>query len=120
MQSILSYPSNSNCAQATWSKTESLVIVGQTLYPDIFNFVVLKGGLKPTFTALVCERIRKGCGSLFTVCRLMLFVKSVYCVSPNQLDCVIPRLLAFHGSLPFYDLVSRQSRCGVALQPCLL
>ena len=32
-------PVESNCAQATWSKTESLVILGQTLYPRIFRRV---------------------------------------------------------------------------------
>ena len=32
-------PVESNCAQATWSKTESLVIMGQTLYPRILRRV---------------------------------------------------------------------------------
>ena len=32
-------PVESNCAQATWSKTESLVILGQTLYPRILRRV---------------------------------------------------------------------------------
>ena len=32
-------PLESNCAQATWSKTESLVIFGQTLYPRILRRV---------------------------------------------------------------------------------
>ena len=35
-------PVNSSCAQATWSKTETLVIIGQTLYPGFF--VAFKDG----------------------------------------------------------------------------
>ena len=38
-------PVESNCAQATWSKTESLVILGQTLYPRFLRRVqtLIKG-----------------------------------------------------------------------------
>ena len=71
-------------------------------------FVGYIGGLKAPFSVLVCGGIKKDSVSSITVCRMMLFVKSVCYGSP--------RLLACHGFLQFYKLVSRKSQYGVVLQ----
>ena len=51
-------PVDSNCAQATWSKTETFVIIGQTLYPRILRRV--QGWVKDSFSSVSLREDRDG------------------------------------------------------------
>ena len=51
-------PVGSSCAQATWSKTETLVIIGQTLYPRILRRV--QGWVKDAFFSVSLQEVQSG------------------------------------------------------------
>ena len=101
-------PVGSSCAQATWSKTETLVIVGQTLYPRILRRV--QGWVKDAFFSVSLQEVQGGlrfCVHCFSV----FCVKFVCCVNPFCQACVMRRLLVCLGSLLSFPLGSRPSVC---------
>ena len=104
-------PVNSSCAQATWSKTETLVIIGQTLYPRILCRI--QGWVKDSVFSVSLRDDQDGLrfyvhgfanGTLREVCVLW---------EPNLPGHCDSEILVCHGYLPFCLPISRLFACGV-------